>query len=205
MNVSADKIRSLIVSYPLHIGAITVGCLLFGVGTLLSIQSKETVTVLSDADEKNTSSIMVEVVGGVTNPGVYILDANARVVDLLDAAGGLHDEDSEWVERFINKVERLKDGQKVFIQKNDNQSENESAKYFADQFADNSQQGSIQTKYVNINTASQSELEDLWGIGPIYAKNIIEQRPYSNTAELIERNIIKQNVYERNKDVLTVY
>lgn len=206
MNVYSDKIRLLISNYPLHFGAIAIGTILVGIGLLLSYHpNKETIHVLSETDENNTSSIMVEVVGGVKNPGVYTLSSDARVIDLLDAAGGLYDEDSDWVDRFVNKVERLKDGQKIVIQKKGSQSDRESANYFIDQSSGSYDQGSDQIKYVNINTASQSELESLWGIGPVYAKNIIEQRPYSDISELIEKNVIKQNVFDRNKDILTIY
>ena len=37
------------------------------------------------------------------------------------------------------------------------------------------------------------------------AQNIIEQRPYSSVEELLSRKILKNNVYERNKNVLSVY
>lgn len=58
---------------------------------------------------------------------------------------------------------------------------------------------------VNVNTATQKELEALWGIGPVTAQNIIEQRPYSTVEELLNKKILKTNVYETNKDKLSVY
>ncbi len=58
---------------------------------------------------------------------------------------------------------------------------------------------------ININGASQKELESLWGIDPVTAQNIIEQRPYSSVEELLNKKILKTNVYETNKDKLTVY
>ena len=58
---------------------------------------------------------------------------------------------------------------------------------------------------IDINTASQEELESLWGIGPVYAQNIIEQRPYSNVEELLTKKVIRSDIYEKNKDKLTVY
>ena len=48
---------------------------------------------------------------------------------------------------------------------------------------------SVSSQRVNINTASQKELEELWGIGPVTAQNIIEQRPYSSVEELLQKGI----------------
>ncbi|EKD47123.1 MAG: helix-hairpin-helix DNA-binding motif-containing protein, partial [uncultured bacterium] len=63
----------------------------------------------------------------------------------------------------------------------------------------------VDTKLININAASQSELETLWGIGPVTAQNIIEQRPYSSVEELLSKKIIKQNVYDKIKDQIAVW
>ncbi len=42
----------------------------------------------------------------------------------------------------------------------------------------------ILARGVNVNTASEPELEALPGIGPALAARIIESRPYANTADL---------------------
>jgi len=65
--------------------------------------------------------------------------------------------------------------------------------------------GDNTSENININTASQNQLESLWGIGPVTAQNIIEQRPYSTVEELLNKKILKTNVYETNKDKLSVY
>jgi competence protein ComEA len=42
----------------------------------------------------------------------------------------------------------------------------------------------ILARGVNVNTASEADLEALPGIGPALAARIIESRPYSSTADL---------------------
>src|SRR3989304_2203822 len=57
----------------------------------------------------------------------------------------------------------------------------------------------------NINSASKSVLEDLNGIGPVYAQKIIEQRPYSNIEELVSKKVIPKSTYEKIKNEISVY
>ena len=42
----------------------------------------------------------------------------------------------------------------------------------------------ILARGVNVNTASQAELEALPGVGPTLAARIVEARPYTSTADL---------------------
>ena len=44
--------------------------------------------------------------------------------------------------------------------------------------------GTAEVTRVNLNTATQQELQTLRGIGPATAKRIIRHRPYATTAEL---------------------
>jgi competence protein ComEA len=64
------------------------------------------------------------------------------------------------------------------------------------------------TELININTASQAELESLPGIGPTTAQKIIEYRtangPFLNTEDIINVAGIGPGTYERIKDLITV-
>ncbi len=152
----------------------------------------------AESKEDSGQDLVVEIAGSVQKPGVYKLPSGSRVEDLLIEAGGLSaDADREWVSRFLNRASRLVDGQKIFIPK--------SGTTLGPKNTNTGTSYTLNKKLVNINTASQKELEDLPGIGPVYAQNIIEHRPYSSVEELLSKGVLKKNVYEKVKDSLTVW
>ena len=50
---------------------------------------------------------------------------------------------------------------------------------------------------VNINKASEQDLENLPGIDDAAAQRIIAARPYTNSAELVKRHLISKAEYDR--------
>ena len=132
--------------------------------------------------------IVVEIAGSVEKPGVYELEAGARVDELLVLAGGLSAAaDREWVSKNLNRAAKVLDGQKIYIpQKGESN-------------ISNTEVGGL----VNLNTASKGQLESLSGIGAVRAQGIISGRPYSNIEELLSRKIISKSVYEKIKGSVT--
>ena len=57
-------------------------------------------------------------------------------------------------------------------------------------------------KDIDINTATDTELKAVPGIGDSYASKIIAGRPYANKGQLKSRNILPGPVYEQVKDLL---
>ncbi len=150
--------------------------------------------------------VTVEISGQVINPGVYKLGGGSRVDDLLTTAGGLTAlADRTWTDKYLNRAAKLTDSQKLYIPKIGEQLGGSSAK---SSVGDQSTSPPIlgqNTNLVNINTSSLKELDSLPGIGPTYAQNIIEHRPYSTLEELVSKGAIKQNLFEKIKDKISVY
>jgi DNA uptake protein ComE-like DNA-binding protein len=179
------------------------GIFLSGISVLNFNGGGEDVLVVDEKGEGEAGEVVVEISGSVVSPGVYRVTGDARIEDVLVLAGGVTDEaDLGWMEKSLNRASRVSDGQKIYIPC---QSETVSASNQGGELEENSSVMGSSSGKVNINSASQSALEDLWGIGPVYAQKIIENRPYSNVEELITRGILKNNVYETNKDLLSVY
>jgi competence protein ComEA len=57
---------------------------------------------------------------------------------------------------------------------------------------------------VNINTATQEQIEALPGIGKVKAQAIIAGRPYEKTEDIMKVKGIKQGIYNKIKDYITV-
>jgi competence protein ComEA len=57
---------------------------------------------------------------------------------------------------------------------------------------------------VNINSASQAELEGLLGIGPVKAQAIIDNRPYKTIDDVMNVKGIKEGTFDQIKDRITV-
>lgn len=207
---TTNKWEELLFRYKFQIIFVLIGAILIGFGAFLikneTDGSSTKVEILEDARESQTTELIAEVAGAVENPGVYKLSVGARVEDLLIAAGGLSvNADRNWMEKSLNRAAKVTDGQKLYIPRTGEQSEVLSAKKTGGYQNTSFTFGSQRSGLININIATQKELESLWGISPVYAQNIIEHRPYSSVEELLSKKIIKQNVYEKNKDKMSVY
>lgn len=148
----------------------------------------------SNKAEGISNKIVVDVGGAVIDPGVYELEQGSRLKDALVAAGGLAaSADREWVEKVFNMAEEVDDGEKIYV-----------PEVLKNQNIENSNQ-SQNLNLININDASQQELESLWGIGEVRAQAIIDNRPYKSIEELLEKKIVPKNVFEANKEKMSVY
>lgn len=59
------------------------------------------------------------------------------------------------------------------------------------------QDGLHAVKPLNINTASEADLETLPGVDPVTAGKIISHRPYASPLEMLDRHVISRTGYDR--------
>ncbi|HUV42932.1 MAG TPA: ComEA family DNA-binding protein [Patescibacteria group bacterium] len=176
---------------PLLLGLIGIFLVSVGILTTLFLNQQKEPEIEIIASKEESETIWVDLAGSVIQPGVYELPSNSRYKDLLALAGGLSaGADRSWVEKNLNLAQELEDGQKVYI---------------PSQGEDGEVAGESVSGKININSASASELDSLWGIGEARAKAIIENRPYASVDDLLDKKVIPANVFETIKDEITVF
>jgi len=115
--------------------------------------------------------VKVHVMGAVMHPGVVTLRAGARVEDAIQAAGGLT-ADADPAQ--LNLAAVVADGSQIVIGTVDDPRGDINGPGTSGGQAGAATSGS--TSLVNINTASQAELETLPGVGPVTAQKILTWR-----------------------------
>jgi competence protein ComEA len=196
--------------YRYYIFILLLGAILIGLGIFASkkgLTGSSKVVVNGDTQSGGTSKqIIAEIAGGVVKPAVYKLADGARVEDLLVLAGGLSaTADRDWVDKNLNRAALVTDGQKIYIPGLSTQSNVLSAKSNSEDQSVSTPKPTQESNLININTASVKDLDALPGIGPVYAQNIVDHRPYSIGDDLVSKKVISQSVYNKIKDKISVY
>ncbi len=125
--------------------------------------------------------MQIHVTGAVQRPGLYLLPQESRVRDAIEAAGGFS-EDASY--NAVNLAAFLEDGTQLLVPVL-NQAVKSSDVILSPPDA---YQPAVQQTFtmVNINTASQAELETLPNIGPVTAQKIIAFRDEFGAFAMIE-------------------
>ena len=150
----------------------------------------------SAAPGNASGEVVVHVAGAVSSPGVYTLPADSRVDDAVRAAGATADADLSQ----LNLAQKLADGQKITVPvAGATPADGSSAATTAD-----SDNGGL----ININTATQEELESLPSIGEVRAQAIIAYREehggFRTIDELMEVSGIGEKIFADISPHITV-
>lgn len=155
-----------------------------------------------------TAAILhVFVSGAVAVSDVYELPPGSLVKDAIVAAGGFTADANRVI---INQALPLQDGQQIHVPTLAETADTPEPITGAGTAEGRSPeiQVDISGDLVNINTASQAELETLPGIGPALAKNIIDYREANGPFETIEAIMMVSGIgtakFEGMRDLITV-
>lgn len=175
------------------------------------------------------NKIKVDVKGMVNNPGVYEIDDGSRVIDAINAAGGISEEADT---STINLSKKLKDENVIIVEstkepdkvieyvykecncpkfndaclnKNDivNYQESKNNSKSNDTSSLNVVSGPI-----SINSATKEELQTLSGVGESKAVAIIKYReengPFNSLEDIMNVSGIGNSLFEKIKDNITL-
>ena len=171
-----------------------------------STEEEEEKVVAKTKGEEESEQITVDIKGAVKNPGVYELRAGARVHEAIQKAGGLT-ADAE--AKSINQAQKLTDEAVIYVAK------------FGEEGADVTQTGQHQagasdsagasggqSDKVNLNTATEAELQTISGIGQKRASDIIAYREsngrFKSVDDLKKVSGIGDKTLEKLKEYVTV-
>ncbi len=130
--------------------------------------------------EKPTEEITVNIKGHINNEGVYRLEKGSTVSDVINLAGGFTDRADK---EYINPAETVTDGEEIYIPAKSRDI----------------------TDKININTATEKQLDSLPGIGPGTAKRIIEYREKHGDFKYIDELMNVKGIGEKTFDEIKVY
>lgn len=181
-----------------------------------NIKNKET-------NKTDKNKIVIYIIGEVKQEGVYELDENSRISDAIEKAGGTK-ENADLSQ--INLAYKIEDGMRIYIPKkgelvqNKEKIEDKTQEIVTGKSTDITNTTSVNTNLstnkksktdiekINLNKATQTELETLPGIGPSTAEKIIEYRKengnFKNIEDIMNVNGIGESKYNKIKDLISV-
>jgi len=149
---------------------------------------------INNISNSESNNIVIYICGAVKESKVITLKENSRICDAIDAVGGLTNEADL---TNINLAYILEDGEKIYIPKKGEE--------FQDISPTTLNTSSIK---ININKATQTELETIPGIGPSTALKIINYRKengkFSNIEDIKNVSGIGDAKFESIKDYISV-
>ncbi len=150
--------------------------------------------------------LVVDVGGAVLRPGVYHLTTGARVGDAIAAAGGYGPRvDVARAGEQLNLAAVLEDGQHIQVPSRD--ADTTGAGGGGAGPGPSAGSGGESGTVVDLNHATEAELEALPGIGPATAAKIIASRAgtrFAAVQDLRDRKLVGQKTFDGLKDLVTV-
>ena len=158
-----------------------------------NLDESGTGAVLFETCESEEAVCYVYICGSVVNPGVYVLEADSRIVAAVDAAGGFSEDAAT---EAINLAELVKDGMKIVVP--------DLTEYVAEQVVSQRERDGL----VNLNTADAEALCTLNGIGASKAEAILAYRReiggFKSIEQILEVAGIGESLFQQIKSSIYI-
>ena len=196
MDLSFATVKEKVLAHKLEAAFFGSSLIIFLVSLIIFTQTKigdrGRGAVIIQKSKFDSGNNMVDIGGAVKRPGVYPLTAGQRVYELVDKAGGLTEEaDLTFFDKNINRAQKLNDQVKIYIPFK----KAEQLLIPVEPYT---------SSLISINSSEISDLESLPGVGEVTAKKIIDNRPYGTIEDLLNKKIVKTNVYEEVELLITL-
>lgn len=143
-----------------------------------------------------SSEIVIDIAGKVRNPGVFTLPAGSRVIDAIEAAGGVRPGAKSG---DLNRARVLVDGEQIYVGKPPGGVAAAAA---------SSPGTPAGSSLVPLNSATQEQLETLPGVGPVTAQSILAWRSshgaFTSVDELLEIDGIGEKTLAKLAPLVTL-
>lgn len=181
------------------------GFIIFAIIVAVIVSKEEKADIVQDTTddyvvETVDNYIVVYIIGAVHEPGVIRIKEGSRMYEVVEAAGGATDDANI---ELVNLASIVKDEQKVIIPYIESGDNINMAMERINSLMSNNK------GLVNINTATQTELQSLTGIGESTAMKIINYRNqngyFENVEELMNVSGIGKSKFNAIKNDITVW
>ncbi len=171
------------------------------------VEEVKEVVVVEEEEEIDPCPVRVDIAGAVKNPGVYCLEKDSAVIDVIRKAGGLIPSVAyKYLGMKVNLATLLTDNSKIYIPFEED-SICELLQFKLPKDVTNitepkppEEQENTQNECISINSATLEELDSLDGVGPSTAQKIIDGRPYEVLEDLLNVSGIGEATFEKFKD-----
>lgn len=160
----------------------------------------------SEKVKEEEEFVAIHITGEVKHPGVVKVKEGCRIQDIIKAAGGLTENADI---SNVNLAYIVEDGTKIRIPSTTDEKNKEYiSKDIGEGIIVDEENGNNNNTVININTANETELEELPGIGTSIAGRIVEYRNKNGKFKNIEdiKNVtgIGDSKFEKIKDLIKI-
>lgn len=154
-----------------------------------------TPTQLELLSSKDEIKSFAYIAGAIVSPGVYEIEDNTRIIDLIQKAGGYDkNADMTFVNSSLNLSKRVFNEDHLFIPYEGGSGYGSSENL---EVSNNSEK-------ISLNNSSKEELDTLPGIGEVTVQKIVENRPYSKIEDLLNVEGIGDKKLNEIKELISI-